>query len=192
MPAAGVGAAATTTTPAAASAAPVRGAPTAPAAPSAATAAAAAAPASASTAAGAAASTPARKQPTRLEGFTATLVKPPAPGAKVLRIGCLLPFSTDRANGGLASRTGIEMAVRDLAPSRLPGMGVELSCVDTKCMEVLAAKGGAKLARQNVNFMIVSCGGLPAANVATRFRVPAVSGTTTSTPLTIAGDYFYR
>ena len=131
----------------------------------------------------------------RVKGFTATLVKPPKAGAKVLRIGCLLPFSGSKANTGLAARIGIEMAVKDLAPGRLPGVGVDLACEDSQCVDVHAAKGAARLARANAKFIVGDiCSGasVAAASVATRFQVPMVSPASTSSALSVPGDYFFR
>ena len=70
--------------------------------------------------------------------------------AKVFHLGIIIPLSGGKANTGRAVKAAVEMAVRDLAPTKLPGVKVELIAEDTKCGDVGALWGGRKLARLHV------------------------------------------
>ena len=70
--------------------------------------------------------------------------------ANVLRIGGLVPLSGGgKVNTGKAIKAAVEMAVRDVAPKRLPGVKVETYFEDTQCGDVPALNAARKLVRNN-------------------------------------------
>jgi hypothetical protein len=71
----------------------------------------------------------------------------PTAGKKTLKIGCLVPLTGGKTNTGRAVQAAIEMAIRDVAPKRLPGVDVQLVCEDTKCADVPSLRAAQRLAR---------------------------------------------
>ncbi|KIY92990.1 branched-chain amino acid transport system substrate-binding protein [Monoraphidium neglectum] len=120
----------------------------------------------------------------------------PTAGKKTLKIGCLVPLTGGKTNTGRAVQAAIEMAIRDVAPKRLPGVDVQLVCEDTKCADVPSLRAAQRLARdKGVNVLIgdvCSAASLAATSVANKYQLPMVSPASTSVSLSTAGDYFFR
>ncbi|GBF90432.1 hypothetical protein Rsub_03428 [Raphidocelis subcapitata] len=113
---------------------------------------------------------------------------------KAFKLGCLAPLSGEFAPVGQAIKAAIEMAI-DQAAKRAPGVQITLMCEDDKCNEVAAFHAARKLARAGVNAIVgAGCSGasLSAMAVANKFKVPIVSPSSTSTALSVPGNYFFR
>ena len=115
---------------------------------------------------------------------------------RIFKIGVVVPLTGNKADQGRAIKAAVEMAVRDLAPSRLPGVPVEVVAADSLCGDVPSLRGAADLARvKNVDALVgdvCSAASLASTAVANKFQIPMVSPSSTSTALSTAGDYFFR
>jgi ABC-type branched-subunit amino acid transport system substrate-binding protein len=63
-----------------------------------------------------------------------------------VKIGCALPFAGSQMLMGQAILVGLKMAVTDFAAKTLPGVDVNLTCLDSKCREVSAFNAMNRLA----------------------------------------------
>ncbi|KAI8470694.1 MAG: hypothetical protein J3K34DRAFT_458716 [Monoraphidium minutum] len=138
----------------------------------------------------------------QLKGKAAAAAAAPAaaaPGGRpcVFRIGCLVPLSgpSGRAAEGKAVQAAIQMAIRDIAPKRLPGVKVELACEDTQCSEAPALRAAAGLVQSGRADVLIgdvcSAASLAALSVANNFQIPMVSPASGAAVLA-AKDYFFR
>jgi hypothetical protein len=71
------------------------------------------------------------------EGATDTIV-----------IGCILPFEGDLRLAGNAVYHALQLAVSEEAPTLLPGVNVNLTCVNTKCADIPAHMAMEKLVKE--------------------------------------------
>lgn len=71
------------------------------------------------------------------EGATDTIV-----------IGCILPFEGDLRLAGNAVYHALQLAVSEEAPTLLPGINVNLTCVNTKCADIPAHMAMERLVKE--------------------------------------------
>lgn len=57
---------------------------------------------------------------------------------RTIKIGCAVPFTGEKQLTTAAIVAGLRMAIVDKAPSLLPGTNVNLTCLDSKCLDIPA------------------------------------------------------
>jgi hypothetical protein len=72
-------------------------------------------------------------------------MQPPKPwvldqedAGQTILIGCILPFEGDLRIAGNAVYHALKLAISEEAPTLLPGVNVNLTCVNTKCADIPA------------------------------------------------------
>lgn len=118
------------------------------------------------------------------------------PGAtKTILLGCLLPLSgTDQDISGNAVLQGAKLALQDLLPKLKLDVNVNLTCLNTKCLEIPAFNAAKELAKDGAVMMlgeICSDASVAAAGVANEYKIPLISPSSSSPQLT-GMEYFYR
>eukprot|EP00775_Hariotina_reticulata_P002011 gene2011-2333_t len=117
------------------------------------------------------------------------------PGStSTILIGCLTPEEGDQASVGAAVRAALQLAIIDTAPSTVPGVNINLTCLNSKCLGEPASLAASELADDGAVALIGEiCSGasVAAAEVANKRKVPMISPASTSSALSQT-DLFYR
>ncbi|KAF6261902.1 periplasmic binding protein-like I [Scenedesmus sp. NREL 46B-D3] len=116
-------------------------------------------------------------------------------GAKsTMLIGCALPFEGNQRVVGEAVFQAARMAVMDKAPALLPGVNVNLTCINSKCIDIPTYNAVYDLAERGAVAVIGEvCSGasVAAAGVSNAKKLPIISPSST-TPSLSQPDFFFR
>jgi hypothetical protein len=70
---------------------------------------------------------------------------------KTLLIGCSVPFEGSQQLVGEAVLSAMKMAVKDLVPKELPGVNVNITCINSKCEDIPAYMAVSKFASEGAS-----------------------------------------
>lgn len=131
--------------------------------------------------------TPATMPPLELAGPS---VKPPAPfifkqkgATKTVKVGCCVPFEGSQKSAGEAVFSAMKMAVTDMAATELPGVNVNLTCLNSKCKPVPAYMAVNQFADEGAGEQAGNDMGQPANAV-------TAAGTASAAALTLESWFF--
>jgi hypothetical protein len=68
--------------------------------------------------------------------------------AQTILIGCILPFEGDLRIAGNAVYHALKLAISEEAPALLPGINVNLTCINTKCADIPAHMAMTRFAQE--------------------------------------------
>lgn len=141
-------------------------------------------------------------QPAMALGANSSLFKGPEPyvikqsGAQeTILIGCALPFEgSDQDSVGKAVHVALKMALQDLVPKMKPPVNVNLTCLNSRCLDIPAYNAMSVLAKEGAVAVIgeiCSAATVAAAGVAAAKEVPLISPASSSPQLTNM-PFFFR
>lgn len=129
-----------------------------------------------------------------MQGPKSVLIE--AKGAtKTVLMGCVLPFEgSDQTPVGKAVHAALLMALRDLGPSLKIPVNINLTCLNTRCLDIPAHNAMEQLVKAGAVAVvgdICSAASVAAAGVAGTKQVPLISPASSSPQLT-GMSFFYR
>uniref|UniRef100_A0A383W2N6 Receptor ligand binding region domain-containing protein n=1 Tax=Tetradesmus obliquus TaxID=3088 RepID=A0A383W2N6_TETOB len=113
---------------------------------------------------------------------------------QTLLIGCSVPFEGSQQLVGAAVLNAMKMAVTELVPKELPGVAVNITCINSKCEDIPAYMAVSKFAAEGAIGVIgdiCSRASVAAAGIANMRKIPIISPASTSPSLSET-DFFFR